>query len=220
MPKIHSRKNSRGFTLIELLVVISIIGLLSSIVLASVNQARQKGINAAILSEVRSRETAVNLLLQNSNGLFPNPNNNGDTTGFYCYAKSSAACTIAGLSANGGSGLYAVASPNENQVDTSQLASAGPPQAQSFLINSYIGAAQYNYGTVAVGPSSLAYSVGIFYRCASSAPDGLGANNCTSADIYWVQAGTTVCQKGQVYLSGGGNNNVICYQGADGNNPY
>ena len=38
-----SDKNSRGFTLIELLVVIAIIGLLSSVVFASLNAARVKG---------------------------------------------------------------------------------------------------------------------------------------------------------------------------------
>ncbi len=39
--------NRRGFTLIELLVVISIIGLLSSVILASLSVARQKGQIAA-----------------------------------------------------------------------------------------------------------------------------------------------------------------------------
>ncbi len=53
--------SSRGFTLIELLVVIAIIGLLASIVLASVSTARTKGQDAARISDVKSLETAMEL---------------------------------------------------------------------------------------------------------------------------------------------------------------
>jgi prepilin-type N-terminal cleavage/methylation domain-containing protein len=58
----------RGFTLIELLVVIAIIGLLASIVLASLSTARIKGQDAARISDVKSLEAALELYYSNNNG--------------------------------------------------------------------------------------------------------------------------------------------------------
>lgn len=47
----HSQ-TAKGFTLIELLVVIAIIGILSAVVLASLNTARDKGSDAAVISDM------------------------------------------------------------------------------------------------------------------------------------------------------------------------
>jgi len=52
---------TRGFTLIELLVVIAIIGLLSGVVLASLNTARTKGADASIKSNLKTVQTQAEL---------------------------------------------------------------------------------------------------------------------------------------------------------------
>lgn len=52
----------RGFTLIELLVVIAIIGILSSVVLGSLNSARGKGVDAAAKSNLNNIRAQAELI--------------------------------------------------------------------------------------------------------------------------------------------------------------
>jgi prepilin-type N-terminal cleavage/methylation domain-containing protein len=68
----------KGFTLIELLVVIAIIGLLASVVLASLNSVRAKGRTAAEKAEVKEIIKALELARSNSaNDKYPLSASNG-----------------------------------------------------------------------------------------------------------------------------------------------
>jgi prepilin-type N-terminal cleavage/methylation domain-containing protein len=63
-----NRNFKKGFTLIELLVVIAIIGILSAVVLASLNTARDKGADAAVRSNLNNIRAQAELYYD-ENGL-------------------------------------------------------------------------------------------------------------------------------------------------------
>ena len=73
---------SQGFTLIELLVVIAIIGVLSAVVLASLNTARSKGNDAAIQSDLATIQTQAEIY-------YGSNSNSYGTAGTTCTAAGS-----------------------------------------------------------------------------------------------------------------------------------
>ena len=87
-------KESKGFTLIELLVVIAIIGILASIVLASLNSARKKGRDARRVSDVKQLQTALELYYDANNSSYP-------TQGTLTTSTSTTATALAGLTTGG-----------------------------------------------------------------------------------------------------------------------
>lgn len=68
----------RGFTLIELLVVISIIGILSSVVVTSLAEARTKARDAKRVAEIQQVRTALEMYY-NGAGSYPQVGAEGNT---------------------------------------------------------------------------------------------------------------------------------------------
>jgi prepilin-type N-terminal cleavage/methylation domain-containing protein len=64
------KKNKQGFTLIELLVVIAIIGLLSTLSIVALNQARARSRDARRVADVKQIQTALEMYY-NDNNIYP-----------------------------------------------------------------------------------------------------------------------------------------------------
>ena len=64
------KNTKKGFTLIELLVVIAIIGILASVVLASLNTARTKGKDASAIASVSQARAGAELAYDNLSGTY------------------------------------------------------------------------------------------------------------------------------------------------------
>lgn len=68
---LNLKRDQRGFTLIELLVVIAIIGVLASIVLASLNSARRKSRDARRITDIKQLQLALELYFDGQGNAYP-----------------------------------------------------------------------------------------------------------------------------------------------------
>jgi prepilin-type N-terminal cleavage/methylation domain-containing protein len=82
-------KNTRGFTIIELMVVLSIIAILSSIILTSLQRSQEKSRDARRVSDIKEIQLALSLYY-NDNSCYP-PN---------IYNNSTCGTATSGLSPN------------------------------------------------------------------------------------------------------------------------
>lgn len=79
------KRTKKGFTLIELLVVIAIIGILASVVLASLNSARAKSRDARRVADLKQVQLALELYADSHSQAYPaTADISGQLTGAAC----------------------------------------------------------------------------------------------------------------------------------------
>lgn len=92
---------NRAFTLIELLIVISVIGILSAIIIASLNNARARARDAKRMVDLKNIQTALEMYYM-EHGKYPSSNGVGSTScGSYTTVPNNAWCNSAEKNSDG-----------------------------------------------------------------------------------------------------------------------
>lgn len=185
-------KNKTGFTIIELLIVSAIIGLLSAVVLQSLNVARTKSRNAARLAQIDQIQKTMNLSVTGGTNMLPFSNNLYACLGYLGY--TGADCTTAN----------AINDPITTSV---QQFMAGGVIPKDPFFSSGVGF-RYLYHSN-INPTAI-----------SAANQCAPAGSCPSgAYLLWTIEASTNCGRGKYWLTnanGTGNSECVLYIGRSG----
>jgi type II secretion system protein G len=185
-----------GFTLIELLVVIAIIGILASVILASLNTARSKARDSKRISDLQELQKALEMYYFDY-GTYPG------ATGHY---KSSAACAYGGGSAQDWSTIF------DSSFTSTYLPSLPVDPTGGSTSSSYC----YGYSTFAKTPPSTSNTI---YNCVAKDGtvvdvDGVDASGTITGRGYnYVLVFTAETDQSNNFMKFNGSSTQYCILG-------
>lgn len=153
------QKTRAGFTLIELLVAIAIVGVLSGVVLQSLNSARAKSRNAQRLTEIDQLNKAFELSATGGTNALPTTTIS-PTNYYICLGLTAdTSPTCGGLATTGGTVAQNNLATAINTIVSNNLANKVIPRDSSFLTN--IGTA-YLYRSNLTPPAGITTDPGAY----------------------------------------------------------
>ena len=158
----YNKKSRGGFTLIELLVVIAVIGVLSGVVLQSLQGARYKSQNATRLSDIDQIDKAIQLYLTKTSASLP-ITGTGPVAVWQCIGLTSGTCWSGGYGP--ATNLNAALAGNISKIPKDPFITTGHGDYYLYNSNStgihgvgsYITWFSYNIGSK---PCGRGYTVG------------------------------------------------------------